>query len=216
MTLGVRLRAILRDRRGGAAIEFSIVAPVLCLLLVAAFDTAHTLYARATLQGIVQKAARDATLESASDTASQAALDDKVKAQVRALANNATFLATRRYYRTFQTAAAAQAESWTDTNGNGKCDGPHGATPGEPYIDANNNGAWDKDGGNSGQGGAKDRTVYTVTITYPRMFPLWKFIGVSSTTKLTASTVLINQPYADQGSYGTPTSRNCTLTDENS
>ena len=209
MTPALRLRHMLGDRRGGAAIEFSIVAPVLCLLLVAAFDTAHTLYARATLQGIVQKAARDATLEDSTDTASQTALDNEVKAQVRALANNATFLATRRYYRTFQKAAAAQAETWTDTNGNGTCDGPVGATPGEPYQDANNNGVWDKDGGDSGQGGAKDRTVYTVTITYPRMFPLWKFIGVSSTTKLTASTVLINQPYADQGSYAAPTTRNC-------
>ena len=77
-----------RDERGAAPIEFSILSPVLCLL-VGAFDVAHTLYMRGTMQGIVQKTARDATLET-NDGASQTALDAKVKAQVPAVANNAT------------------------------------------------------------------------------------------------------------------------------
>ncbi|MDQ9783691.1 hypothetical protein, partial [Serratia marcescens] len=89
--------------------------------------------------------------------------------------------------------------AWTDTNENGICD------DGEPYQDDNNNNVWDPDGGNAGQGGAKDRTVYTVTMTYPRFFPLYKMIGGSNTTKISASTVLQNQPYGDQGSYGPST-----------
>lgn len=205
-----RQLGLFRDERGSTAIEFAILAPVLCLLLVGTFDTAHSLYARSVLQGIVQKTARDATLESSSDTAAQTAQDLKVKKQVWALANNATIVITRRYYRTFSLAAAAQAETYTDNNLNGTCDGPAGATPGEPYQDANNNGVWDKDGGDAGQGGAKDRTVYTVKVSYPRFFPLWKFIGGSTTTDLVASTVLMNQPYADQGSYTVSTARNCT------
>lgn len=197
-----RLRA---DQRGATIIEFAIVAPVMCLLLVGAFDTAHTLYARAVLQGILQKTARDSTIEDSADVAVQAVIDDKVRKQVRAIANNSTITFTRRYYRTFSKAYAAQAEAYTDTNHNGTCDN------GEPYTDANNNTVWDKDGGDSGQGGAKDRTVYTVTVSYPRFFPLWKWVGGSSTTKLTASTVLENQPYSDQNSYtNTTTVRNCT------
>ncbi len=194
--------AFARDQRGATIIEFAIVAPVLSLMLVGAFDVAHTLYMRATLQGIVQKIARDATLESADDAA-QTALDNKVTAQVRALANNSTITFTRRYYRTFSDASAAQAEAWTDTNHDGKCDA------GEPYQDDNNNGVWDADGGDSGEGGAKDRAVYTVTVTYPRFFPLYKLIGGSNTTEITATTILENQPYSDQNSYGTPTVRNC-------
>ena len=62
----------------------------------------------------------------------------------------------------------------------------------------------------SSKGGAKDRTLYTVVITYPRFFPLWRFIGASSTTKLTASTILENQPYSDQNSYGAATVGHCT------
>lgn len=195
--------ALARDESGVTVVEFAMVAPVLGLVLLGAFDIAHTLYARAALQGIVQKAARDSTLETSADTTVQATLDNKVKNQVRALSNNATITVTRRYYRTFTDAAVARAEAWTDTNANGTCDS------GEPYEDANNNSNWDKDGGNEGQGGAKDATLYTVTMTYPRFFPIYRMVGGSNTTKLTASTVLRNQPYSDQNSYAAPQVRNC-------
>ena len=195
--------AVLRDRRGSTIIEFAIVAPVLCLLLLGGFDTAHSLYVRSVLQGIVQKTARDSALEAGNTTAQQSVIDDKVRAQATALANNATITFTRRYYRTFSKAAAAQAESYTDTNANSRCDN------GEPFQDANNNGTWDADGGDSGQGGAKDRTVYTATLSYPRFFPLYRLIGGSNTTKITASTVLENQPYSDQNIYAATTLRNC-------
>lgn len=195
--------ALSRDERGVTIVEFALVAPVLCLVLLGAFDISHTLYTRAALQGIVQKTARDSTLESSSVAAQQTALDNKVKDQVRALANNATIDITRRYYRTFSEAAAARAEVFTDTNSNGVCDA------GEPYEDANRNNVWDKDGGDDGQGGAKDTTLYTVTMSYPRFFPIYNLVGGSNTTKLTASTVLRNQPYSDQASYGAAQVRNC-------
>jgi len=191
------------DERGAAMIEFALIAPVLCMLLLGAFDISHTLYSRAVLQGIVQKTARDSTLESNTSAASQAAIDDRVRAQATALANNATITITRRYYRDYTTAAAAQAEAWTDTNHNGTCDS------GEPYQDSNQNSSWDKDGANSGQGGAKDATLYTVTMSFPRMFPAAAFIGGSTTTTISAATVLRNQPYSDQGSYAAAVVRNC-------
>lgn len=191
------------DERGSTIIEFAIVAPVICLLLLGGFDTAHSLYMRAVLQGVMQKTARDSALESGTDPVQQAALDAKVRGQVSAIANNATITFTRRYYKTFSKAAAAQAESYTDTNANGRCDN------GEPFQDNNNNGVWDKDGGDAGQGGAKDRTLYTVSLSYPRFFPLWKIIGGSNVTKISAATVLENQPYTDQSSYAAPTVGHC-------
>lgn len=201
-----RLRRNLRqDARGATVVEFAMVAPVMGLILLGAFDVSHTLYTRAALQGIVQKTGRDFSLESsASATSQQTALDDKVKAQATALVNNATIGITRRYYRSFSAAAAAQAEAWTDTNGNGRCDAN------EPYQDANRNSTWDRDGADAGLGGAKDAVVYTVTMTYPRMFPVYKMVGGTSTTVLSAATVLRNQPYGDQGVYAAPIVRNCT------
>ncbi|QIG79906.1 TadE/TadG family type IV pilus assembly protein [Stakelama tenebrarum] len=200
LPLLARLR---RDSRGATLVEFAIVAPTLCLLLIGAFDVAHTLYMRSVLQGIIQKTARDSTLESSSESARQAVLDDAVRKQVLALANNATIDFKRRFYRTFTEAAAAAPEDWTDTNHNGRCD------DGEPYEDENNNSLWDADGGNAGQGGAKDTTLYTVSVSYPQMFPLYRFVGGSDTITIEASTVLRNQPYADQESYSAPTVRNC-------
>lgn len=199
----LRARRLCHDTRGAALIEFAIVAPVMCLLVIGGFDIAHTLYTRAILQGIVQKVGRDASLETGTDAQIATALDARVTAQVSALTKNPQIVFTRRFYRTFSLAAAARAESFTDTNANGRCDA------GEPYVDANNNSAWDSDGGDAGQGGAKDRTLYTVTVAYPHMFPLWSFLGTSSTTNLVASTILQNQPYSDQASYGTATVRNC-------
>lgn len=203
-------KGLASDARGSTLVEFAIVAPVMCLFLMGGFDVAHTLYMQAAVEGIVQKTGRDSALEAGATTAAQALIDAKVTAQVRSLANGATVTFSRRFYRTFSDAAAARREDFTDSASgsyrNSTCDN------GEPYVDANNNGVWDADGGDDGQGGAKDRTVYTVTVSYPRMFPLHGFIrNLSDTQVVRANTVLQNQPYSDQGSYtNTTTVRNCT------
>lgn len=199
-----RLRALHGNERGSVVVEFAIIAPVMGLVLLGGFDVGHTLYMRAVLQGVLQKAARDSSLESGSEQTRLEAIDRKITAQVSAIANNGTIEIKRRYYRTFSEAAAAKAEDWTDSNGNGTCDA------GEPYTDRNLNNKWDNDGANGGQGGARDTTVYTVTVSYPRFFPIYRMIGGSNTTKVSAVTVLRNQPYADQGNYGTPNVGNCT------
>ncbi|TKD50697.1 TadE/TadG family type IV pilus assembly protein [Sphingomonas baiyangensis] len=194
----------LQDRRGATIVEFGLIAPAFCLMLLGAFDVAHTLYMRGALQGVLQKVARDSTLESGSEAQRMAVLDGRVKSHAKALAHNATIDIKRRYYRTFSQAAAARAETWTDTNGNGTCDN------GEPYEDANHNNGWDKDGGDAGQGGAKDAVVMTVTVEYPAFFPLRGLLGKSAAnTKVVATTILRNQPYGDQSSYAAPVSRNC-------
>lgn len=196
-------RSVIRDQRGVTIVEFAIIAPVLCLLLLAAFDVAHTLYMRSALQGVVQKVGRDSTLESGTATEQQVILDQRVEKQVRAIANNASIAFNRRFYRTFTQAAEARPEPFTDTDHNGVCNG------GEPFEDYNRNNRWDADGGDEGQGGAKDATLYTVTITYPRFFPVYTLIGGSNQTRIVATTVLRNQPYGDQASYGQPILGNC-------
>lgn len=180
-----------------------MAAPVMCLLLVGGMDTAHTLYMQAALEGAVQKAARDSSLESGMERNLDGAIDARVEKQVRELNRTATFSVQRRYYRTFSDALAAKAETFTDTNGDHICNNN------EPFQDVNDNNVWDKDGADAGQGNAKDRTVYTVTVTYPRMFPLVTWIGLPPRVKLVASTVLENQPYADQAVYNPPVWKNC-------
>jgi Flp pilus assembly protein TadG len=191
------------DSRGTTLVEFGLLAPVLLLLLMGFFDVGHSLFMRAMLEGEVQRASRDSGLETGTAAANQTAIDNKVKEQLRALGiTNGDISINRRFYRSFSEAAAAQAEPFTDTDGNGRCNG-------EPFTDRNNNGVRDLDGGDAGQGGAKDSVLYTVTVSYDRMFPLRGMIGLPAKTTLTASTLMSNQPYGEQGSYTAPTVRNC-------
>lgn len=189
--------------RGTTALEFGLIAPVFALLLIGALDMGHTLYMQSVLQGVVQKTARDATLESGSEAAKQAELDAMVTTNVHKLASNATVTISRRYFKDFTKAAQSVAEPFTDTNGDGTCNG------GEPYQDNNNNSTWDVDGGDAGQGGAKDTVLYTADISYPRLFPMHGLMGLPENVDVTATTVLANQPYGDQAQYGAATLRNC-------
>ena len=175
------------DARGATVIEFALVAPVLLLTVMGFTDLLYRGYASSILSGAIQKAGRDSTLETGS--ANLATLDANVIAAVRQIAKNATYTTTRRSYSTF---SAVKPEDYTDTNNNGIRD------PGECYTDANNNGSWDADGGNNGLGSADDIVVYQVTVTYPRIFPLAKFLGWSTTQQISAKTILRNQPYNEQ------------------
>ncbi|MHA6723044.1 TadE/TadG family type IV pilus assembly protein [Sphingomonas sp. RS2018] len=192
-----------RDRRGATIIEFALVAPVMFLMLLGAFEVSHRLYTKAVLEGVVQKTARDSSLEIGASASAQVLLDEKVRKQLRAMYNGADIKISRRYYRTFTDAANARAEDYTDTNRNNTCDA------GEPFEDDNRNGVWDADGGNGGQGGAKDATLYTVKVSYPSLFPVTRLVGGTNLDTVEATTVLKNQPYGDQGAYGAMTIGNC-------
>ncbi len=200
MTRDVHLRRLIRDARGATIVEFAFVAPVMCLLLVGGFDVGHTLYMRATLQGAVQKAARDASLENGASN--EEAIDARIRSEVENLANNAVVTFARRAYRNYEQ-AERRHEDYTDTNGNGTCDA------GEPYVEENGVAGWQSDMGTVGQGGAKDAVIYRVTASYPAMLPLWRFINGSNQVTVEATTVLRNQPYGGQART-LPGTGNCT------
>lgn len=192
------------DDRGATLVEFGFVAPILILLLMGFFDVGHSLFMRAVLEGEVQRAGRNSGLETGGAEAIQTSIDNGVREQLRPLGiTDDEISISRRFYRTFSDAAAAEAEPFTDTDGDGRCNN------GEPFEDINNNGVRDLDGGDEGQGGARDSVLYTVTVSYPRMFPLGTMIGLPADTTLSASTVMGNQPYGEQGVYAPPTMGTC-------
>lgn len=206
-SLRTSLRLIAQAEDGATLLEFGFVAPVLCLLLVGSLEIGHTLYMQGVLEGALQKAARDGTLETAAGNtaAVRDAIDDAVEGQVLKLHHSADVQFSRRFYRTFTDAAEARAEEFTDTNEDGECN------DGEPFEDLNGNETLDLDGGDDvTRAGARDNVVYSVKVEYPRMFPLYRFIGGSDTTTLHATTVLANQPFGDQQSYDEPTVGHCT------
>lgn len=177
----------LRSDQGGATIvEFALIAPALLVMLFGLFDLAYNMYTAQMLQGAIQDAARDSTIEGASGGA--AAIDANVTRAVRALVAGATPTFTRRSYNDFT--GIRRPEDYDDLNANDVCDN------GEPFEDVNFNGSWDLDPGSNGFGGARDATLYTVSVTYKRAFPIYALIpGQSTNQTLIATTVLRNQPY---------------------
>lgn len=197
---GRLIRRLKRDETGATLTEFGLVAPVLFLMLTGLFDMTHGVYTTALVNGAMQSAARSLTIEGA--TQRETTLDQNVINQVRAVVpSNATVTLAKRNYSEFND--VGRPEDFTDTNNNGVCNG------GEPYVDANGNNQWDADRGAAGLGGARDVMLYTVTVTYPRLFPIYKFVGLPQNATIRGSTVLRNQPFDEQQNRVT-TTRNCT------
>ncbi len=195
---GLIINRLRRDERGATLTEFGLVAPILILMLMGIFDMAHSQYTAAQINGAMQKAGRDLTLESAGSQ--QSAIDQRVIDQVKTVVpNNATVTLEKLSH--FDFSDVGEAEEFTDNDSDGICNN------GEPFEDANDNGQWDANRGSSGIGGARDAVLYEATVEWPRLFPVAGLIGMSENMTLKSSTVLRNQPY-DQQDRGTNV-RNC-------
>ncbi|MCB2064206.1 MAG: pilus assembly protein [Novosphingobium sp.] len=182
------LPGLARDTRGATVIEFAVCAPVLLMAMLGVFDLGHNMYTSSIIQGAVQKAARDSTIEGAAGKEAQ--LDARVTKLVHQIAPRADLEFRRTAYTSFSD--VGEPEDWNDVNGNGACD------DGEPFEDANGNGSWDANMGKTGFGGARDAVLYEVEVTWERIVPITKLLGQSSEFSTTARTVLRNQPYGAQ------------------
>jgi hypothetical protein len=192
------MRGLGQDRDGVTAVEFALISPVLVVLLMGLFDMGFSVYSNTMLQGALQRAARNSTVEGASS--SLTSIDSAVLDEILPVVPDAKLAFSRKAYANFTDVGVG--EDFTDSNGNGVCDA------GEPYEDANGSGTWDRDRGSAGLGGARDAVLYTVTMTYSRKFPMASLIGMPDTVTNTASTVLRNQPYDKQKTLAKP--GNCT------
>lgn len=194
-----------QDERGASILEFALIAPVAMLLIFGTMDIGHSYFVRATLDGAMQNMGRSSSLESAAILAQQEVIDLRVKEAVLALAPTATITTNRSYYKTFSEAASARAEIVIENpaTANFRCDA------GESFWDINGNRTWDSDGGAKGQGGARDVVVITYKVTYPRLFPLAKLMGLPANVELESNSILANQPYGEQAANGLPVQTNC-------
>lgn len=188
-TFARQVGSALKDERGATLTEFGLVAPVLCVLIMGIFDMAHTQYTSGLVNGAMQKAGRDLTLENAGSR--QTSIDQAVINQIQTVTpSNATVTLEKLSH--FDFSDIGEPEQFTDNDGDGVCNNN------EPFEDSNNNGQWDPDRGASGIGGARDAVLYTATVSYPRLFPMAGLVGMSDNVTLSASTVLRNQPYDEQ------------------
>ncbi|MEM6585277.1 MAG: TadE family protein, partial [Pseudomonadota bacterium] len=59
------IQHLLRREEGATLTEFGLVAPIFVLMIMGVFDMAHSQYTRGMMNGAMQSAGRDLTLESA-------------------------------------------------------------------------------------------------------------------------------------------------------
>ena len=195
------IKHLRRNRRGSTTIELAMIIPTLFVVIMGVLDFTYRLYATSILQGAVQKAGRDSTLEINANQTSQDAINTKVRDAVKdinGVVTNSSFTISRENFENFTAAGKMEAST-----------GPGGlCAPGFVYVDKNNNSVWDN-GANAGQGGADDVTVYNVQVQYKALFPINALFGASNMQTIRAKTILRNQPYNTQAVRATGTTRAC-------
>ncbi|GGD51868.1 pilus assembly protein [Erythrobacter arachoides] len=178
-------RNLRRDESGATIAEFALILPALAMTLLALFDFSYNYYAETMIEGAVQKAARDSTIEI--HAGNYDALDERVTRAVQRIVYDADMQFTRTAYANFSD--VGRPEDYTDLNTDGLCNN------GEPFEDANHNRQWDEDRGSDSTGGARDAVMYEVVASYDRPFPIPGLVGLDPEVKVVARTILRNQPF---------------------
>jgi Flp pilus assembly protein TadG len=174
-----------RDASGVTIVEFAIVLPVLCLLLLGLLDLGYRSYATSMVQGALHDASRMATV----GNYTLAQIDTRVKARLANFARSSTVTTSTTSYYDFS--GVAQAEKIV-----GDTAPLNTYNAGDCFEDANGSNTYDTDRGRNSTGGADDIVRYQITISFPRIIPLGGFLGWGNTQTITQNTVLRNQPFA--------------------
>lgn len=176
---------IAQDDRGASVPEFALILIPLCLMLFGGLEMGYQIYVRAVLQGAMERATRLTTLQNVDSAAVEADIETTVKRVVP----NATVLTTKGSFTRFNQINALERLT-RDVNGNGVLDG------GDCWEDVDNDGTRNVvSAGRAGIGGADDIVRYNTQVTYNRILPLYRFIGIGNTATLTATTMTRRQPY---------------------
>lgn len=185
MTRPPILRALRRDTRAAAIVEFALILPVMCLMLVGTLDLGYRSYVASVIQGTLHDAARMATVGGVST----AQIQTFVTNRLHAFSRNATIVTNTRSYADYSGVKVAETIT-QDT-------APFGIyNNGDCFQDSNGNGTYDTDRGRNGTGASEDVVYFEVTMTYPHILPVGKLFGWSANVTTTQNTVLRNQPYA--------------------
>ena len=184
---GRELRRFARSDDGAAALEFALVLPPLCLIIVGMFEMSMLMFTQASMEGALREAARFGMTGSVSDPAQR-------QTQILAIIKKDTYNMLKdptisfEIYNSFNN--VGDPEPFVDSNGNGKWDS------GESYTDVNSNAKWDADQGKAGVGASAQIVEYTVQYDWHVMTPFMAPIfGNNGKVHLKASVVLRNEPW---------------------
>jgi Flp pilus assembly protein TadG len=184
-----RLRRLIGDRDGVAAIEFAMAVPIVALTVAGLIELSMVIFVSSLMEGGIRDAARfGITGYVPPGTTRDAQIRKLVGDATAGLIDMAAAVIDTKVYPSFSD--VGQPEPFTDDNGNGQFDA------GESYNDVNGNGQWDTDMGAAGLGGPSDIVLYTVTADWHLMTPLLvPFMGTGGKMTLSASVAVRNEPY---------------------
>ncbi len=190
---GRQLRRFARSNDGAAALEFALVLPPLCLILVGMFEVSMLMFTQASMEGALREAARFGMTGSVSDPAER-------EEQILAIIDKNTFnmlddpTISFLIYPSFGDVGAP--EPYTENGGD-----PERYDAGidvwdSATQDTNGDGSWSENQGTAGTGASEQIVQYTVEYDWhvitPFMAPVF---GNDGTVHLKASVVLRNEPW---------------------
>jgi Flp pilus assembly pilin Flp len=186
------LHALRRSERGATVVEFALVLPVMCVLLLGTLDLGYRSYVTSIVQGSLHEAARMATVGGVPTSTIEA----HVRSRLRDFSGGATITTTTRSYADFNGVRTPETVT-QDTAPMGQYN------QGDCFQDVNGNGSYDLDRGRGGLGGAEDVVYFEVNMSYPRIVPLDRLLGWDENVTITQNTLLRNQPYAGRSNSTT-------------
>ena len=185
MTRFARHRHLGRDRSGVTIVEFAMILPALCVLLLGIFELGYRSYAASVVQGALHEAARLATVGGVP----MEDINERVTNRLSNFADQGTVdIQTDSYFE--YSGVGIPEEITSDTVPIGEYN------EGDCWIDTNNSGEWEPDGGAAGTGNSEDVVRYQVSVTLEEIVPIASFLGWERFNTITANTVLRNQPFA--------------------
>lgn len=188
------LDRLVRDGRGAAVPEFALILLPLCFILFGGLEMGYQIYVRSVMLGAMERATRLTTLQ----TVDSNAVETDIETTIKRVVPNATVQTSKGSFTKFSQ-INAQERLTRDGNNNGVLDS------GDCWEDVDANGTRNTvTAGKTGIGGADDIVRYNTQVTYPRILPIYRFIGVGSTATMNATTMTRRQPYELQASI-TPT-----------
>jgi Flp pilus assembly pilin Flp len=188
-----QLRRFARSNDGAAALEFALVLPPLCLILVGMFEVSMLMFTQASMEGALREAARFGMTGSVADPADR-------QDQILALIDKNTFnmlddpTISFLIYPSFGDVGEPEPYTENSVPPNETYDaGIDGFTPSQ---DVNGNGVWDGDQGEAGLGASEQIVQYTVEYDWEVMTPFMAPVfGDDGKVHLKASIVLRNEPW---------------------
>lgn len=171
-----------RCERGAAAVEFAMLLPVLCVVIIGTLEVGYKIYAVSVSNGAIREAARMAS--TGGFTGAQ--IDAFVVDQIHAFRKDATVSIVKKSYSDFTGVGLPEPVTSGSVESGTYC-----------FDDVNRSGSWEADQGASGLGDAEDVIYYEVTATYPTLFKFSeKVLRFNASTKITMNTIVSNEPFA--------------------